>query len=62
LAVTHYKLKASRNGLLGNENLDIASINAELASLLDVTNKDCKKFISDFLDKLENLSKITKPK
>ena len=36
---------------------DIPSINLELASLLDFTQKDAKKFNSEFIERVENLRK-----
>jgi hypothetical protein len=34
-------------------NLDSASINAEISGLLDFSQKEVKKFIKEFIDKIE---------
>jgi hypothetical protein len=37
--------------------LDKAGMNKELSGLLDFTDKDIKKFINDFIDKVEQQRK-----
>jgi hypothetical protein len=35
-------------------NLDSASINQEISGLLDYSKKEVKKFIKDFIERVEN--------